>query len=191
MQSDLAYDPQQYQRDRGDADWDARSMASTNILGGGGGSFYQPAQGPYQHAQYAQSQASQAPAYAQSQYFDQPPPPAPAPGRFERYMPGGGRAASPRNDIELASLDQQQQPLLREQQGAGGYEPHRRATQYSDAPALPASMHQGPLREAPVHRPARQASGYAEPSPAYHSPDPSWTSGQGSPAVHGYPPRGY
>ncbi|GLB37735.1 putative cytosolic domain of 10TM putative phosphate transporter [Lyophyllum shimeji] len=143
-QNDLEYDPTLYQRDRGELDWDARSMASTVMYDGP-----ESAKSPYQHG--SSPSVSKLPGY-------------------DRYLTGGPQHHHQHSDIELSKLDSMQEPLLdprsfeyyQQQQGV--------VSQQSLMLNIPPLMYQDPLgstREAPTHRP--QERSYS-PSPAYSSP---------------------
>lgn len=78
----MEYDPQLYQRDRGELDWDQRSVSSATLLNDNG------------------STAQLNPTGRAS----------PAPSRmtgYDRYLANG-----PQPEIEMARLDYDQQPLL-------------------------------------------------------------------------------
>lgn len=134
-QRDLEYDPAQYQRDRGELDWDTQSIASSNFLGG----MNDPVQ------------RGKTPFYANATNN--------LPG-YDKYMAG---STGPAENYELAHIDSPREPLLqpgtleyyRQQQGFG-------SQQSLDSPvvgpAVPPGMYRDPglsgmTREAPVHRP--------------------------------------
>ncbi|KAI0079228.1 DUF221-domain-containing protein [Panus rudis PR-1116 ss-1] len=137
-QSDLEYDPALYRRDRGELDWDQRSISSTNMLSNEPKQFY------------AQSNNSgrASPAMGKSAY--------------ERYLSHGPT----QSDIEMTRLDVDQMPLLTAQQTPGYYDANRSTTSFGGSlggspevppPQVPAGI--APLqgyREAPIHRPIHQ-----------------------------------
>ncbi|PCH35801.1 DUF221-domain-containing protein [Wolfiporia cocos MD-104 SS10] len=82
---DLAYDPALYQRDRGELDWDNRSISSLNMLG--------------------MDNASKAQLFAANGGRSSPAPSQV--GGYNQYL-----ARGPQADIELMRLDYDQQPLL-------------------------------------------------------------------------------
>lgn len=169
MQNELEYDPALYQRDRGELDWDQRSISSTTYLGGDGQSPYPGKSGNYI-----------------------PSPVTPRPLDYDAYLAHGPQ---PIEDIELSRFDSRvdQLPLLQRQQnyamgdfygeapGASSaslpvyhspdsdYQPYRdHDTMAPHVPPLP-PMTRAPTsdgyREAPVHRPyppSRQASAWTE-----------------------------
>jgi hypothetical protein len=171
-QRDLEYDPQLYQRDRGELDWDARSVASGSVLGHHGTPSTSTLKGPF----YANPQSSM----------------SAVPG-YNGYLAHGPGVQS---DIELNQLrysqdnlpllNHQQQQVHHYQQSSGSpyhspqqgsqvyrYPPSQGASPMID-PTMPPSMHQmgdgdGGSRGAPVHRPSpisRQSSA------AWQSPPP-------------------
>ncbi|KAI0724155.1 DUF221-domain-containing protein [Fomitopsis betulina] len=81
---DLEYDPQLYQRDRGELDWDQRSVSSATLLNDNGSTVHLNLN--------STGRASPAPS---------------RPSGYERYMAG-----TPQPEIEMARLDYDQQPLL-------------------------------------------------------------------------------
>jgi len=147
-QNDLEYDPALYRRDRGELDWDARSVASTAI--------FNPAS-PY---------------LAKSQYYASNTSLTRLTG-YDRYLAGGGQVSQA--DIELSNIDHTQEPLLN-QQSYDYFEHQVLASQRSFSPSIPPSIRQdhplGSSREAPTHRPQEGTySPYRSGSPAY-SPEP-------------------
>lgn len=163
-QSDLEYDPALYQRDRGELDWDTRSVSSANLLAMDNKSTL-----------YAPSITGRAS-------------PAPSKSVYNRYL-----AQGPQSDIEMTRFDGSDQlPLLASQQAPGYFDPMNRSTASlpygtpplhgsSDAPPLPSMAAPQPYREAPVHRPypSREMSGSPGPYQAYGQYPPQ--SRQGSP----------
>jgi hypothetical protein len=142
-QRDLEYDPQLYQRDRGEVDWDARSIASTNIL-----SDYSPKlQG------YSISRSG-------------------TPTGFDSYMARGPAGQQQQqHDIELTRLDSTadlHQPLLRGQhpqfQRQMSDRPTTPVSHYRNGP--------DGMREAPLHRPypPSQQSSYSRPHTPVEQP---------------------
>ena len=165
-QSDLEYDPALYQRDRGELDWDARSVSSANLLAMDNKS-----------ALYAPSITGRAS-------------PAPSKGAYDRYLAQGPS----QTDIEMTRFDGSDQlPLLTSQQAPGYFDPMNRSNvslPYGTpsapslhgspevpgvgAPLLPSMAASQPYREAPVHRPypSREMSGSPGPYQAYGQPPP-------------------
>ncbi|KAG5652844.1 hypothetical protein H0H81_003406 [Sphagnurus paluster] len=84
-QNDLEYDPALYQRDRGELDWDARSMASTAMF---------------------DNESS-----AKSLYHANSPSIPKVPG-YDRYLAGGPQHQPNQSEIELSKMDSMQEPLL-------------------------------------------------------------------------------
>jgi len=154
-QTDLEYDPALYQRDRGELDWDARSMSSTVMYDG--------------------PDSAKSGNHASS-------PSVPKLAGYDRYLAGGPQYPSPQfpspqSDIEL---DTMHEPLLNPQDYGYYIQQQAFASQQSLSLSMPPSMHQdslGSSREAPTHRPLeRSYSPYPpEQSPAYspaRSPEP-------------------
>ncbi|KAF9047436.1 hypothetical protein BJ165DRAFT_1102024 [Panaeolus papilionaceus] len=140
-QSQLEYDPVLYQRDRGELDWDQRSIATTAMFESS--TTLHGSQGGY----YANSPSKNLTGY-------------------EKYMAQGPSSA---NEIELHTMDSMQEPLLNSRTMA--MQPHGFISQQSLTPSLPPSMYQqsnASMREAPLHRP--QERSYS-PSPTYISTD--------------------
>jgi len=141
-QNDLEYDPALYQRDRGELDWDARSVTTTLY---DGNSPIKPGASPY-----AASTTS-------------------LPRGIDRYLAEGPQQhQSP--DIELAFLDSTQEPLL-SPQSYNYYQQQQASQQSLSSPQVPQSHYRDPVgssREAPTHRP-QSYSYYPEQSPAYSS----------------------
>lgn len=167
-QANLDYDPALYQRDRGELDWDQRSMASTNILGSDTASLHAS-----KSTYYANGRSSPAPSMA-----------GVGAARFDRYMAHGpSRLGTPAHDIELSRFDgNDQQPLLAAQQPLGYFDPRfansavsvNSAYPYQNEtpppvpqlpPQYPPQPHQPAegYRMAPVHRPYA-SSGQPAPS---------------------------
>ena len=147
MQNDLEYDPALYRRDRGELDWDARSIASTTM-------FESPSSPRLGNAQYHASNASL----------------TRLPG-YDRYLAGGAQSQA---DIELTKIDSIQEPLLHPQSYDYFQHHQAHASQQSFSPSIPTSITQhypvGRNREAPTHRPQeRSYSSYRSESPAYSS----------------------
>jgi len=151
-QNDLEYDPALYQRDRGELDWDARSMASTVMFEGP-----ESAKSPYQHGSS---------------------PSVSKPAGYDRYLAGGiqhqHQHQHQQSDIELSKIDSMQEPLLSPHSFDQQQQPF--ASQQSLSLSIPLVMYQDPVgnnREAPTHRPQeRSYSPYypLEATPAYFSP---------------------
>ncbi|RDB25480.1 hypothetical protein Hypma_007600 [Hypsizygus marmoreus] len=162
-QNDLEYDPVLYQRDRGELDWDARSMASTTLFDGA--STLQPGKSQY---------------YASTTTL-------PRLAGYDQYLAGGPQhQQSPSYDMELTKLDSMQEPLLSPRSYGYYQQQQALASQQSlTRPSIPPSLYQEPVgsnREAPIHRPQE---GYSSPSPEHapayspahspaHSPEPSY-----------------
>jgi len=138
-QRDLEYDPVLYQRDRGELDWDQRSIATTAVFSD---SHLSPSK-----SQYSNSAINL--------------------NAYDTYLargPGSGQG----HEIELASMDTMQQPLLHPNMG---YHQQGFASEQSLTPSLPPSLYQtynGSSRDVPLHRP--QDRSYS-PTPAYVSTD--------------------
>jgi hypothetical protein len=175
-QRDLEYDPRLYQRDRGELDWDARSV-STNMLG----------DSPSLH-------------HSKSQFYAHPQASMSGVPGYDRYLAGGAA----HSDIELSRLDSttDQQPLLNTYPSFVDQR-LQHPSQFSD-PSRPPSMYQvggEGLREAPVHRPyppqSRQSSAWQQganqpPQESYppHSRQSSaWQQGANQPPQESYPPH--
>jgi hypothetical protein len=170
-QRDLEYDLTLYQRDRGELDWDQRSIATTHILGGEPQSqFYANPSGRGSPAPSAFGRASPAPTY-------------------DRYLARGPTHSNAASEIELSHINASnpdQLPLLMTQQGyfdgapppavSGPHYQHSPLSgsphsgtpgggaQYPPAPAMYRNEGDG-YREAPVHRPYphnRQTSNYSQ-----------------------------
>lgn len=137
-QRDLEYDPQLYQRDRGEVDWDVRSVASVNVLS----DYGSKSQG------FMVSRSG-------------------TPTGYDSYMARGpGQQQHDIELTHLDSTVDLQQPLLRGQQGY--FEPRPQfQQQLSDTPSMPPSLYYNSviMREAPMHRPypPSQQSSYSRP----------------------------
>jgi hypothetical protein len=169
-QQHLEYDPVMYQRDRGEQDWDARSMASTNVFSDG-----------------ASLHHSKSTFYARGGAGTPPPLPGLAPGAYDRYLASGA------SEIELNNMDTSHEPLLSPRSTAhfnstGMSPPGLQST--PSTMSIPVSMYQQPFsstgeRQAPVHRPQHsQSSGVY---PAYQQHD---VGRSGSPAHRQQPSNG-
>ena len=182
-QRDLEYDPALYQRDRGELDWDQRSIGTTNILAGDGSSI-----SPSKSVFYA-GRASPAPSYGRG---------SPAPSVYDRYMSKGPtHVPNSSSEIELSGINTNadQLPLLASQQGYPDAVPPRpvsRSNQYYQQSPLggtpaPGSMQQGQYPpvptmygEAPLRQPYRQPSNLSQNSqqaPSYSAPHSRQPSG--------------
>ncbi|KAG7091100.1 hypothetical protein E1B28_010155 [Marasmius oreades] len=126
-QRDLEYDPALYRRDRGELDWDARSMASTNIFNDGASTFH----GRNGSGHFAQGSSANLAGY-------------------EQYLaagPGYPQAQSTEH-FELAPIDSQNEPLLGNR--------HFHQSNHSLLNTPPQLYHDSPegfSRAAPIHRP--------------------------------------
>uniref|UniRef100_A0A0W0F0Y5 DUF221-domain-containing protein n=1 Tax=Moniliophthora roreri TaxID=221103 RepID=A0A0W0F0Y5_MONRR len=128
-QRDLEYDPALYRRDRGELDWDARSIAST--------AYFNDA--------------------ASTMQFGGPGGSTPNLLGYDKYLAAGpGHHYGPSTEnFELARMDSQQEPLLGNPQlyqNPSGY------ASRPSLPASPAMSYQDPssegfARQAPIHRP--------------------------------------
>jgi calcium permeable stress-gated cation channel len=208
-QRDLEYDPTLYQRDRGELDWDQRSIGTTAVLAGDGSSI-----NPTKSAYYANpsGRGSPAPPYGRA---------SPAPSAYDRYSSRGPmHHPNASGEIELARIDTNadQLPLLMSQQGYFDGAPPRpvsgqhyqqsspgRATPPPGAPRMSPSGQYPPApmmyrnegdsyREAPLHRPfphqqsslslqSRQApSSYSAPQPPHSRTPSAYSSLQGGDA---------
>lgn len=175
-QNDLEYDPALYQRDRGELDWDARSMTSTVMF-----DPLDSAKSPY-HAH--SSSTTKLPGY-------------------DHYLAGGAQHQHQQSDIELTKMDTMQEPLLDPRSFDYYQQQQAYASQQNLSLSIPSLMYQDPLgnsREAPTHRPQeRSYSPYLpEQTPAYsppyspaQSPEPRYQPYQQVPAhspAQQYPP---
>lgn len=158
-ENSLAYDVSMYQRDRGETDWDARSMATTAVLGDGA-SIMEPSKSNF----YANGRGSPAPQL---------------PSGYDRYLSQGPTGL--KEEIELTRFDtgatgpyQDHQPLLAHTQSLGYADPA--GGQLPTYPAMSQSnvnLGGDAYREAPLHRPLldRGVSNWSNASSGY-SPDP-------------------
>lgn len=130
-QADLEYDPALYQRDRGELDWDARSVSSSNLLMQDDKSLY----------------AGRAASPAPSKTLD-----------YNRYLQHG---ATQSGDIELARLDQVPllnaqtpagyfDPSASATTLVSAY--HSPPMMEYQSPNIPPPLPQQDYREAPIHR---------------------------------------
>ncbi|OCH90575.1 DUF221-domain-containing protein [Obba rivulosa] len=184
----LEEDPALWQRDRGELDWDARSMSSVNLL----------ANEPVYNPSKSQSQIWSSPGRAES----------PAPQKlagYDRYL-----AQGPQTEIELTRFELDRQPLLNAPQPQGYFDPNMNGSAASLAPSYGHPMTEAqttpPLpvlpsaydstrnlndgyREAPVHRPYPQYPNQYPPSQyQYPSATPPGL-GYQSPRLTPSPPR--
>lgn len=191
LQDQLEYDPQLYARDRGELEWDARSMASTDMLGSDSASL-----GPSKSLFYANGRSS-------------PAPPLPQNAAYNQYMAQGPGHHWNQSDIELSRLgpSTDQLPLLpqhgyfdnasappaapyqqqyQQQRGSPGGSPRN---QYPPAPSY-RNENEG-YREAPIHRPnphSRQASNLSSLQGGHSSPGHSRNTSHYS-QISGGPPN--
>ena len=171
-QSDLEYDPVLYQRDRGELDWDARSIASTTLMDN------------------ASTMHSSKPSFYAGGNTNKL-------QGYDVYLAKGPQSSAMNQsqmDIEMTPIDSMDQPLLPHRQDAY-------AVDYSPQPAhlqqnsmLPGSSPQlytqsssflagTSTREAPLYRPQEQRS--YSPTPSYHTePHHSGRSTLGGHALH-------
>ncbi|KAI0062426.1 DUF221-domain-containing protein [Artomyces pyxidatus] len=171
-QRDLEYDPALYQRDRGELDWDARSISTTNMMSDAGSVY------PSKSQFYEGGRAS----------------PAPTVPGYNNYLAHGAQ----NSEIELSRLDipyhGDQQPLLPNAQSTSSLPGYSLPQQPYDSPqaqyppppginpAYHASSPSDGYREAPTHRPypSRQASGYTQPQPPRPDGGPVNMAGRGA-----------
>lgn len=146
-QRDLEYDPALYRRDRGELDWDARSIASTAIFGHNRGDSASVYHQKTQHHHYAGSMAGGRA--------------SPAPSAFDRYatktpMMNQGNLSG----IELSRLGSSVDhlPLLDDQFGG-------------DVPNVPLPRYASP--DPTLRAPSRYGSPAPQPPPRFASPAPS------------------
>jgi calcium permeable stress-gated cation channel len=160
-----------YQRDRGETDWDARSMATTNVLGDGASIM-----GPSKSGFYADGRDS----------------PAPQVPGYDRYL-NQGPLGSTKEEYELTRFDttpsqyQDEQPLLASQQRLGYFDPSAlsgaaQLPAYPSASQVNVNMGGDGYREAPLHRPhfSREMSGYSNASSGAYSPSEDNVAGRGA-----------
>uniref|UniRef100_A0A8H7Y363 DUF221-domain-containing protein n=1 Tax=Psilocybe cubensis TaxID=181762 RepID=A0A8H7Y363_PSICU len=128
-QRDLEYDPALYQRDRGELDWDQRSIATT-----------------------AAFESSSNLHVANSQYY---PHPAQAINGYDKYLAMGPGSTST-HEIELAPMDSMEEPLLSPGSLASHKQGFVSQQSFMSLPPS-AAQSQATLREAPLHRPQDRA----------------------------------
>lgn len=152
-QSDLEYDPILYQRDRGELDWDARSIASTTLV---------------------DNASTSKPSFSAGSNSNRP-------QGYDVYLAKGPQSSAMNQsqmDIEMTPIDSMDQPLLpyRQDTYAADYPPQPVHLQQDSM--LPNSSPQlytrsslflagTSTREAPLYRPQEQRS--YSPTPSYHS----------------------
>lgn len=173
LQADLEYDPVMYQRDRGELDWDARSMASTIMDG--------PSTLQHAPSQFYASSTTLLNGYDR-----------------DRYLAGGpGSIAShPSENYELTTMDSPREPLL-SAASQGLYQQQGAASSQSLMQTPPMMYHDGGVREAPVHRPqlSQSSSTFLGGVPMHPNSNPPSRSGSPymersqSPQVHMPPQR--
>lgn len=139
-QHDLEYDPVLYRRDRGELDWDQRSMASTTLLDGA--STLESSKSQY----FVNSSSAKLVGY-------------------DAYMAKGPGGYQNPSDIEMTPIDIQE-PLLSAR--TLGYQQNypSQQTLVSDSPPTLYQRFNTTSREAPLHRPQERAY---SPSPSYHT----------------------
>lgn len=182
-QRDLEYDPALYRRDRGELDWDTRSIASTAYMNDGA---------PVHHGHSKSG----------SGFFAQGAPPVPGYDQYLASGPGYHGAAASTENFELTRIESQNEPLL------GSRPPFLQST--SSLPSTPPQLyHDSPSesysREAPIHRP-QESYGYdisdmrthASPAPMSgmrsQSPGPMhspYMDSRGASPHQQYPPQQY
>jgi hypothetical protein len=152
-QNDLEYDPALYRRDRGELDWDQRSMASTNILG--------------DNASTLQASKSQYYANVSSK-----------PSGYDQYLVKGPRTnMASASDIELTHIDSMKEPLL-SPRSMDFYQQQAFSSQQTLTPSVPPNIYQNFndsatfAREAPLHRPQDRSFSPNPPGLSY-SPSPT------------------
>ncbi|KAF5348705.1 hypothetical protein D9758_006773 [Tetrapyrgos nigripes] len=177
-QSDLEYDPALYRRDRGELDWDARSMASTamfsdtaSVMGGPGG--------PGGSGFFAGSNAT-------------------LPG-YDRYLaggPGAGTGPNTPEQFELSRLDSPSEPLLSPRSNYFQMQGGISSSSLSQPPLQPPSTYtDGFSREAPLHRPYEQQhsfgdmGGYRTASPFETRSASPYRDSRSNTPVSQYPPQ--
>ncbi|KAH9920930.1 uncharacterized protein B0H18DRAFT_880648 [Fomitopsis serialis] len=144
---DLEYDPSLYRRDRGELDWDQRSMASTTMLNDNN-------------------------SMAQLNLAGRGSPAPSKMGGHDRYL-----ASGPQPEIEMARLDYDQQPLLHAAQTPGYYqaEAANRSmasfSQHGSPYGTPQMEHPPPMPPMAVSYDNRVDQGYRQ-APVYR-PNPS------------------
>ncbi|KXN87495.1 hypothetical protein AN958_08800 [Leucoagaricus sp. SymC.cos] len=145
-QNDLEYDPILYQRDRGELDWDARSIASTALMDGA--STLHASRSSY----YANVNSSTAKLAGYDAYLAK----GPTPSTLDLNQ----------SDIEMTPIESMRQPLL-DRRGPYG-------SQQTLVPDTPPQLYQfnNASREAPLHRPQQPQERSYSPSPSYHT-DPN------------------
>lgn len=154
-QSELEYDLAMFRRDRGELDWDARSMASTAMMDNSsmynGGTGHAPVGGQYDRDLYLQR--------------------GPGSHAGEHY--------------EMATMDSPSQPLL-----APLYHGGFSASTQELMQAPPMMYNDGPVREAPVHRPQlpHQSSTYYDTTPPQSRSMSPYQQRSGSPYGRPGPP---
>ncbi|KAF8435022.1 hypothetical protein L210DRAFT_937871 [Boletus edulis BED1] len=147
-QQDLEYDPALYRRDRGELDWDARSMASTAIFGHNRGDSAYHQKTHYYAGSMAGGRAS------------------PAPSAFDRYATKTPMNPSNLSAIELSRLGSSVDhlPLLND----AGYNIGDTRNQDPLGAPLPRYASPDPM----MRPPSRYASPMAQPPPRLASPAP-------------------
>ncbi|KAF8583815.1 DUF221-domain-containing protein [Ramaria rubella] len=150
-QRDLEYDPALYQRDRGELDWDQRSMASTQFLSNAGSSLHASKSGFFAN-NGRDSPAPQVPGY--DQYMTK------GPGsqleNFPLLQSIDSRPTISAHE-STGSLPEYAQPTQHAFPPPGRMSPG--GTQYPPPPAHRSSPSDG-YREAPIHRPYPSQGGY-------------------------------
>ncbi|TFK74590.1 DUF221-domain-containing protein [Pluteus cervinus] len=162
-QRDLEYDPALYQRDRGELDWDARSISTTLY---DGASTLQP-----NKSQYYASEASINKFPARDHYLTH------GPGSINH------------SEIEMTTMEAPQEPLLNH----GGYDYYQQQQGFASQHSLPPSAHsEFAPREAPLHRPQDRsyspAPGYTIEAAAYQQGYPPQQQGY-PPPMRSYTPQ--
>ncbi|KAI0343669.1 DUF221-domain-containing protein [Trametopsis cervina] len=138
-QRDLEYDPALYQRDRGEQDWDTRSVNSVNMLGS-----------------------------SKSEYGGRASPAPSALLGYDKYLAQGPQPEIEMNRLDTDQLPlltaQPGQPWASASNVSLGYSPY--GTPIQEVPPVPYTQPMQDYRQAPLHRPyPSDQSGYPPPPP--------------------------
>ncbi|KAI0691098.1 hypothetical protein BC835DRAFT_1279760 [Cytidiella melzeri] len=138
-QRDLEYDPALYRRDRGELDWDARSVNSSNMLA-------------HAKSEYGGGRASPAPS---------------AMANYDKYLAQGTHAEIEMNRFDTDQLPlltaQQRQPWASASNVSLGYSPY--PTPEHEVPPMPYMPQTQDYRQASLHRPYPTDGSVYPPSP--------------------------